>query len=92
MEDIYPKDSEGDSDKTEGIPVRLEVVNIYQKDVDRIGGKKERPVSKMESAYQKDAEDVLRNADTGLFLLDMKETHHKTVQIKYHHIVLFRDF
>uniref|UniRef100_A0A8C8TTB7 Beta/gamma crystallin 'Greek key' domain-containing protein n=1 Tax=Peromyscus maniculatus bairdii TaxID=230844 RepID=A0A8C8TTB7_PERMB len=79
MEDIYPKDSEGDADKTEWIPVRLEVVNVYQKDADGVSGKRERPVSKMESTYRKDAEDVLRNAAAVPFVLDMKGTCHKTV-------------
>ncbi|KAL6087952.1 hypothetical protein STEG23_034977, partial [Scotinomys teguina] len=69
MEDIYTKDSEG------MIPVRLEVVNIYQKDTDGVSGKIERPVLKMESTFQKDADDTLRDAEMVPFVLDMKETH-----------------
>ncbi|XP_028616059.1 very large A-kinase anchor protein [Grammomys surdaster] len=74
MEDIYPKDSEGDTYSTEGMPIRLEVVNTYQKYSDRITGKMERPVSPL-----MDAEDALGNAETVPFVLDVKETYQETV-------------
>ncbi|XP_040606545.1 very large A-kinase anchor protein [Mesocricetus auratus] len=79
MEDIYPRDTEADTGKTEGMPITLEVGNIYERDTDGVSGKTERLVLEMESTYQKDAEDVLRNAETVPFLLDMKDTHHKAV-------------
>ncbi|GAB1300357.1 Beta/gamma crystallin domain-containing protein 3 [Apodemus speciosus] len=61
MEDVHPEGSGGDTDSTEGIPVKLEVVNTYQKYSDR------------------DAEDVLGNAETVPFVLDVKETYQETV-------------
>lgn len=79
MEDSDPKGSEGDPDNTEGMSVRFTAGNTYQKDTDRVSGKIERPVSETESAYQKDAEDVCRNAVMVPFVLDVKETCHETV-------------
>lgn len=76
MEDGGP---EGDPDNTEGLSVRFTAGNTYQKDTDRVSGKIERPVSEMESTYQKDAEDVCRNAVMVPFVLDVKETCHEAV-------------
>ncbi|XP_051006057.1 very large A-kinase anchor protein [Acomys russatus] len=77
MEDTYPKETEGDNDTMEETPnpIRLEVVNIYQKDTDWVTGKMRKPVSP-----QTDIEDVLKNAERLPFLLDMKATHLKTVR------------
>ncbi|XP_051047673.1 very large A-kinase anchor protein [Phodopus roborovskii] len=77
MEDNYPRDAEGDTNKSEGMPYTLEVGDIYEKDTDWVSGKTERPASEMESAYKKDAEDLLRNAETVPFVLDAKVAHHK---------------
>lgn len=75
MENIYPKDSEGDTDSiSEGMPVKLEVVNVHQKYSDRVTGRMERTVSPL-----RDAEDVLGNAGTVPFVLDVKETYQGTV-------------
>ncbi|XP_029400077.1 very large A-kinase anchor protein isoform X2 [Mus pahari] len=74
MEDIYPEDSEGDTDSTGGMPDKLEVANVYQKYSDRVSGRMERPVSPL-----RDAEDVLGNAGTVPFVLDVKETYQETV-------------
>ncbi|KAL1788914.1 very large A-kinase anchor protein, partial [Sigmodon hispidus] len=79
MEDIYLKDSEGETDNAEMMPVRLEVVNIYQKDSGGVSGMIEKPVSKMEGTYQKDAKDVFRNTETVPFMLDMKDAHCRTL-------------
>lgn len=79
MEDGGPKGPEGDPDNTEGVSVRFTAGNTYQKDTDRVSGKVERPVSEMESTYQKDAEDVCRNAVMVPFVLDVKETCHEAV-------------
>ncbi|XP_038200724.1 very large A-kinase anchor protein isoform X2 [Arvicola amphibius] len=79
MEGSDPEGSEGDSDNTEGMSVRFTAGNTYQKDTDGVSGKIERPMSEMESTYQKDAEDVCRNAVMVPFVLDMKETLHEII-------------
>lgn len=74
-----PKGSEGDPDNTEGLSVRFTAGNAYQKDIDGVSGKIERPVSEMESTYQEVAEDVCRNAVMVPFVSAVKETCHETV-------------
>lgn len=74
-----PKGSEGDPDNTEGLSVRFTAGNAYQKDIDGVSGKIERPVSETESTYQEVAEDVCRNAVMVPFVSAVKETCHETV-------------
>nr|XP_012622430.1 very large A-kinase anchor protein isoform X1 [Microcebus murinus] len=77
MENINPKDAERDSSRTEAMPIMLQVANIFQKNAKGNAGKTERPALEMETTYQKDAEEVVRNTEMAPCVVEVNESHKK---------------
>ncbi|XP_036914877.1 very large A-kinase anchor protein isoform X2 [Sturnira hondurensis] len=69
------QDAEGDADSTEAMPMVSEVVNVRHEDAEGITGKTERPVSGMESTFQKGAEGVVMKTEVVSFGLEVKKVH-----------------
>ncbi|XP_053526200.1 very large A-kinase anchor protein [Artibeus jamaicensis] len=70
-------DAEGDADSTEAMPVASEVVTVRHEDAEGVNGKTERPVSGMESTFEKGAEGVLTKTEVVPFGLEVKKVHKK---------------